>query len=47
MWTTVAFAPFAKSSEPYELSWYTIDGGCGQSSGEPCVLMGTLGQRLP
>lgn len=28
----------------YELSWYTIDGGGGQSSGGPYVLTGTIGQ---
>jgi hypothetical protein len=28
----------------YELSWYTIDGGGGRSSGGPYVLMGTIGQ---
>lgn len=44
IWTTVAFAPFAKSDGLYELSWYTIDGGGGSSSGGPYVLMGTIGQ---
>jgi hypothetical protein len=28
----------------YELSWYTIDGGGGTSSGGPYVLTGTIGQ---
>jgi hypothetical protein len=28
----------------YELSWYTIDGGGGRSSGGPYTLMGTIGQ---
>jgi len=28
----------------YEISWYTIDGGGGQSSGGPYVLVGTIGQ---
>jgi hypothetical protein len=28
----------------YELSWYTIDGGAGRSSGGPYVLTGTIGQ---
>jgi hypothetical protein len=28
----------------YELSWYTIDGGGGQSSGGQYVLTGTIGQ---
>jgi hypothetical protein len=37
-------APFAQSDGPYELSWYTIDGGGGQSSGGPYTLTGTIGQ---
>jgi len=28
----------------YEISWYTIDGGGGQSSGGQYVLVGTIGQ---
>ena len=32
------------SSGQYELSWYTIDGGGGTSSGGPYVLTGTIGQ---
>jgi hypothetical protein len=28
----------------YELSWYTIDGGGGRSSGGPYKLLGTIGQ---
>jgi hypothetical protein len=28
----------------YSISWYTIDGGGGQSSGGPYVLTGTIGQ---
>jgi len=28
----------------YELSWYTIDGGGGTSSGGPYMLTGTIGQ---
>jgi len=28
----------------YELSWYTIDGGGGRSSGGPYELLGTIGQ---
>ena len=28
----------------YKLTWYTIDGGGGQSSGGQYVLMGTIGQ---
>lgn len=28
----------------YDLSWYTIDGGGGRSSGGPYELLGTIGQ---
>jgi hypothetical protein len=28
----------------YEISWYTIDGGGGRSSGGPYELVGTIGQ---
>jgi hypothetical protein len=28
----------------YQLSWYTIDGGGGRSTGGPYTLMGTIGQ---
>ena len=28
----------------YEISWHTIDGGGGVSSGGDCVLTGTIGQ---
>jgi hypothetical protein len=28
----------------YEVSWYTIDGGGGRSSGKPYELVGTIGQ---
>jgi hypothetical protein len=34
----------AQSGGQYELSWSTIDGGGGQSSGGPYVLTGTIGQ---
>ena len=34
----------AWSAHSYELSWYTIDGGGGRSSGGPYVLTGTIGQ---
>jgi len=30
----------------YEISWYTIDGGGGTSSGGLYVLTGTIGQLL-
>ena len=32
------------ASGQYELSWYTIDGGGGRSSGGPYTLTGTIGQ---
>jgi len=32
------------ASGQYELSWYTIDGGGGQSSGGAYTLTGTIGQ---
>ena len=34
----------APALSQYELSWYTIDGGGGTSSGGPYVLTGTIGQ---
>jgi hypothetical protein len=37
------FVPSIVSGD-YELSWYTIDGGGGRSSGGPYVLTGTIGQ---
>ena len=38
-------ASFASvASGQYELSWYTIDGGGGRSSGGLYTLMGTIGQ---
>ena len=40
------FATLAQtqSSGQYELSWHTIDGGGGRSSGGPYTLTGTIGQ---
>lgn len=32
------------ASSEYQLSWYTIDGGGGQSSGGPYELLGTIAQ---
>ena len=40
----VALPTFAQTGGQYELSWSTIDGGGGQSSGGPYVLTGTIGQ---
>ena len=37
-------AVICEGAEPYEISWYTIDGGGGTSTGGPYVLTGTIGQ---
>lgn len=34
----------AQAGADYEISWYTIDGGGGTSSGGPYTLTGTIGQ---
>jgi hypothetical protein len=34
----------SRANGQYELSWYTIDGGGGTSSGGPYTLTGTIGQ---
>ena len=39
-----AASVFGQSGGQYELSWSTIDGGGGTSSGGPYVLTGTIGQ---
>jgi len=39
------FSMCAQSSANYDLSWSTIDGSGGQSSGGPYVLSGTIGQH--
>jgi hypothetical protein len=44
MVSTVASIAFASSGGPYELSWWTIDGGGGTSSGGDYSLSGTIGQ---
>jgi len=31
-------------ADDYSISWYTFDGGGGISTGEPYILMGTIGQ---
>ena len=41
-WTTVVHA---QSGGPFDLSWYTIDGGGGTSSGGDFSLSGTVGQH--
>ena len=42
--STVASIAFASSGGPYELSWWTIDGGGGTSSGGVYEISGTIGQ---
>jgi len=44
LWAVPASFAVAQSGVPFELSWYTTDGGGGRSSGGPYVLMGTVGQ---
>ena len=40
----VAGPALAQGAGPYEISWYTIDGGGVRSSGGPYTLTGTIGQ---
>ncbi|MHC4111853.1 MAG: hypothetical protein ACYSUY_12315 [Planctomycetota bacterium] len=40
----VVLATLAADGTTYDLSWYTIDGGSGRSSGGPYELVGTIGQ---
>lgn len=40
----VAVSGVGDAAGPYEIPWYTIDGGGGQSSGGQYVLTGTIGQ---
>jgi hypothetical protein len=40
----VTLSASGQSGGPYELSWYTIDGGGGTSSGGSFTLSGTIGQ---
>jgi hypothetical protein len=49
MWTAVASTRSAANArsaggDPYDLSWYTIDGGGGLSTDGTYTLHGTLGQ---
>jgi hypothetical protein len=41
---TVISSVSSQAAGPYEIIWYTIDGGGGTSSGGPYVLTGTIGQ---
>ena len=40
----VIFVMPSRAKGPYEIPWYTIDGGGGTSSGGPYTLTGTIGQ---
>ena len=40
-----ALAAPAALAQPFEIDWYTIDGGGGTSSGGTYVLSGTIGQH--
>ena len=40
----LAMLAVSTASAQYEISWYTIDGGGGRSSGGPYTLTGTIGQ---
>ena len=42
--TLSVFGPEARDSDEYDLSWYTIDGGGGESTGGDYILTGTVGQ---
>ncbi|MHC4309212.1 MAG: hypothetical protein ACYSSN_04640 [Planctomycetota bacterium] len=44
VWAVLVSAAFAQNGGPYELNWYTIDGGGGRSTGGPYELVGTIGQ---
>ena len=35
---------WAAASDAYDLAWFSVDGGGGQSSGSGYALIGTLGQ---
>ena len=37
-------ASASAQADPYEITWHSIDGGGGRSSGGPYVLTGTIGQ---
>lgn len=39
-----ALFPTNLAAQPYDVSWWTVDGGGGSSSGGPYVLTGTAGQ---
>ena len=40
----VFLLPSVPAEGDYDISWYTIDGGGGRSSGGPYTLTGTIGQ---
>jgi uncharacterized repeat protein (TIGR01451 family) len=40
----LSLLPVQAAAQPYDVSWWTVDGGGGSSSGGPYVLTGTAGQ---
>ena len=40
----LVIATMAQAAGPYQIDWYTIDGGGGTSNGGPYTLTGTIGQ---
>ncbi|MHC4721595.1 MAG: hypothetical protein ACYS6I_02680 [Planctomycetota bacterium] len=44
VWLLMTSSALAMSGGDYEISWSTIDGGGGRSSGQDFVLIGTIGQ---
>ena len=44
IWFLAALPSSAQSGADYDLSWSTIDGGGGTSTGGPYTLTGTIGQ---
>ncbi len=44
LFVLLALTASSQSADPYELTWSTIDGGGGRSSGEDFTLTGTIGQ---
>lgn len=44
IWMLISVSALGQSSGDYILTWSTIDGGGGQSSGGPYTITGTIGQ---
>jgi hypothetical protein len=46
LWALVLTIPtLVHAAGPHEISWYTIDGGSGTSTGGSCILTRKSGQR--